>query len=70
MLELELTLRPGDFVETEQHSSVMQGLADQIATLGRDVSVVLAEDLLLRANPELASKRHLQSIAINEINCP
>jgi hypothetical protein len=41
-----LTLRPGDFVETEENALVMQGLADQVATLWRDVVVVFTEDLI------------------------
>lgn len=40
-----LTLRPRDFVETEQNAFVMQGLADQITAFRRDMGVVLAEDL-------------------------
>lgn len=43
--EATLTLRPRDFVETEQNTFVMQGLADQITAFGRDMGIVLAEDL-------------------------
>lgn len=42
---VQLTLRPGDFIETEQDALIMQGLADEIASLGRDVVIVFAEDL-------------------------
>lgn len=43
--EATLTLRPRDFVETEQNTFVMQGLADQITAFRRDMGIVLAEDL-------------------------
>lgn len=41
----QLTLRPSDFIETEQDTLIMQRLADEIASLGRDVVIVFAEDL-------------------------
>lgn len=43
---IKLTLRPGNFEETEKNALVMQRLADQITTLWRDVSVVFPEDLV------------------------
>lgn len=42
---VQLTLRPSDFIETEQDALIMQGLADEIASLGRDVVIVFAEYL-------------------------
>lgn len=42
---VQLTLRPSDFIETEQDALIMQGLADEIASLGRDMVIVFAEDL-------------------------
>lgn len=42
---MQLTLRPSDFIETEQDTLIMQGLTDEIASLGRDVVIVFAEDL-------------------------
>jgi bifunctional DNA-binding transcriptional regulator/antitoxin component of YhaV-PrlF toxin-antitoxin module len=41
----KLTLSPGDFIETEQDSLLMKRLSDQITALGRDMGVILAEDL-------------------------
>lgn len=38
-------LGPGGLVEGEGHAGVVQGLADEVAALGRDVGVFLAEDL-------------------------
>ena len=37
-------LRPRHLVETERHALVVQRLANEIAALGRDVVVALAED--------------------------
>ena len=42
---VQLTLRPSDFIETKQDTLFMEGLADEIASFGRDVVVVFAEDL-------------------------
>jgi len=38
-------LSPRRLVEREGHAGVVQGLADQVAALGWDVGVFLAEDL-------------------------
>jgi hypothetical protein len=42
---VQLTLSPCDFVEAEQDTLLMQGLADQITSLGRNMVIVLAKDL-------------------------
>jgi len=38
-------LSPRWLVERERHAGVVQGLADEVAALGWDVGVFLAEDL-------------------------
>jgi hypothetical protein len=38
-------LRPRRLIERERNASVVQCLADEVAALGRDVGVFLAEDL-------------------------
>lgn len=48
-MSFKLTLCPSDFVETEQNTLLMQGLADQITALWRDVRVILAEDLTMHS---------------------
>lgn len=40
-----LTLGPGNLIETKENTLIMQGLADQITALWRDVVVVFTEDL-------------------------
>lgn len=39
------TLRPSNLVKAEQCTLLVERLADQVASLGRDVGVVFAEDL-------------------------
>lgn len=41
----ERMLSPGWLIEREDYTSVIESLADQVTTLGRDVSVLFAEDL-------------------------
>lgn len=41
----ERVLGPSWLVEREGHASVVQGLADEVAALGRNVGVFFAEDL-------------------------
>jgi len=41
----ERMLSPGRLVERERHAGVVQGLADEVAALGRDVGVFFTEDL-------------------------
>lgn len=38
-------LSPGRLVKGESHAGVVEGLADEVAALGRDVGVFFAEDL-------------------------
>jgi len=38
-------LGPGRLVEGKGHAGVVEGLADEVAALGRDVGVLFAEDL-------------------------
>jgi hypothetical protein len=41
----ESMLGPGGLVERECHAGVVEGFADEVAALGRDVGVFFAEDL-------------------------
>jgi hypothetical protein len=41
----ERMLCPGGLVERESHAGVVEGLADEVAALRRDVGVFFAEDL-------------------------
>lgn len=39
------TLRPSHLIETKQNPFLMEGLANQVSSFGRDVVVVLPENL-------------------------
>jgi hypothetical protein len=38
-------LGPGRLVEGERHAGVVEGFANEVAALGRDVGIFFAEDL-------------------------
>lgn len=51
----ELTLSPSNLIETEQNTLLMQRLANQIPSFGRDMVIVLSKDLFHHPSQQMHS---------------
>lgn len=51
--EGELTLSPSNLIETEQNTLLMQRLANQIPSFGRDMVIVLSKDLFRHPSQQM-----------------
>lgn len=68
---VQLTLCPSDFIETEQDALIMEGLANEIASLRRDVVIVFAEDLeILAIDTYETQRKYIHTISISPLISP